>query len=143
MDPREFQVLASELVGRNRAADIRSAISRAYYAVFNVGAEILAELGFRVSKGANAHGEVRHRLSNSGDLDVVKVGSQLGDLQSRRIQADYQLKQKDIENQKLAQAFVELAGKMIQTLDQCRSEPRRLQIINAIQEWESKTGQRS
>lgn len=143
MDPREFHILASELVNRKRAADIRTAISRAYYAVFNVGVGILVELGFKVSEGTGGHGEVRHRLSNSGDSELAKVGSQLGDLQSRRIHADYRLAQKDIESQKVAEALVQLAGKMIRTLDECRSEPRRLQIIKSIRDWESKTGQRS
>ncbi|MBM4323153.1 MAG: hypothetical protein FJ115_06295 [Deltaproteobacteria bacterium] len=141
MDPREFHILASELVSRNRAADLRTAISRAYYAVFNLGVGILVELGFQVREGTGGHGDVRHRLSNSGDSELVKVGSQLGELQSRRIQADYRLTQKDIENQKMAEALVQLAGKMIRTLDECRSGPRRLEIIKAIQDWEIKTGQ--
>lgn len=52
MEPREFQILASELVSRNRPADIRTAISRAYYAVFNVGVEVLKEFGFTI-RGLN------------------------------------------------------------------------------------------
>jgi hypothetical protein len=142
MDPREFQVLASQLVSRNRPADIRTAISRAYYAVFNVGVEVLNEFGFTISEGPSGHGEVRFRLSNSGDSEVVKIGSKLKDLHTGRLHADYRLARKDVENQKVAQALVQLAEKMIQTLDECRSQPRRLQIIKAIRDWESKTGQR-
>ena len=141
MDPREFQILASELVSRNRPADIRTAISRAYYAVFNVGVEILKECGFAISEGPGGHGEVRNRLNNSGDPEVVKVGSKLKDLHSRRIHADYRLARKEEENQKVAQALVELAGKMIRILDECRFEPKRFQITRAIRDWEIKTGQ--
>ncbi|MFH0812226.1 MAG: hypothetical protein V2A69_05245, partial [Pseudomonadota bacterium] len=45
---REFQKLASELVKRNEPAEIRTAISRAYYATHNVGAEILTGMGFEI-----------------------------------------------------------------------------------------------
>jgi len=38
-----------------------------------------------------------------------------------------------------AEALVQLAGKMIKSLDECRSAPKRHQIIKAIQEWEAKT----
>jgi uncharacterized protein (UPF0332 family) len=143
MDPREFQNLASELVNGRRASEIRTAISRAYYAVYNVGVEILTELGFRISEGPSGHAEVRNRLSNSGESKVVMVGSQLNDFYTRRLHADYRLNRKDVENQKTAQALVELAKMMIRTLDESRSEPKRLQIIKAIQEWELKTSQRS
>ena len=140
MDPREFHTLARELVIRSRASEIRTAISRAYYAAHNVGAEILSDMGFSISKGSAFHADVWNRLRNSGNLDVNKVRIQLAELHSKRIHADYRLARKDVESQKGAQALVQLAGKMIQTLDECRSEPRRLQIIKAIQDWEVKTG---
>jgi hypothetical protein len=141
MDPREFQLLASELVLRKRASDIRTAISRAYYAVFNVGVEILTELGFKINEGPSGHGDVRNRLSNSGDTEAAKVGSQLNNLHTGRLHADYRLNMTDVENQKTAEALVQLAGKMIRSLDECRSAPKRHQIIKAIQEWETKTNQ--
>jgi len=141
MDPREFQTLASELVLRNRASDIRTAISRAYYAAYNVGVEILTELGFKISEGPSGHGEVRNRLNNSGDNEAAKVSSQLNTLHTKRLHADYRLNMKDIENQKTAEALVQLAGKMIKSLDACRSAPKRNQIIKAIQAWETKTNQ--
>jgi len=143
MDPREFYTLASELVTRSRASEIRTAISRAYYAAHNVGAEILSEMGFRISKGSACHADVWNRLRNSSDLDVSKVGLQLAELHSKRILADYRLNQGEGENRVTVQALVEATRRMIKTLDECRSEPRRLQIIKAIRDWESKTGQQS
>ena len=143
MDPREFHTLASELVTRSRASEIRTAISRAYYAAHNVGAEILSELGFRISKGSACHADVWNRLRNSSDLDVSKVGIQLAELHSQRILADYRLNRREVESRVTAQALVETARRMIKTLDECRREPKRLQIIKAIRDWESKTGQQS
>jgi hypothetical protein len=138
MDPREFHRLASQLVGGTSPAEFRTAISRAYYAAYNVAVEILEDMGFRVSKGPAGHGEVQHRLSNSGNTDVIRVGSQLVDLHSRRIQADYRLDRTDVENLKTVRSLVEQARRMIQTLDGCRAEPQRTQIIAAIRDWERK-----
>src|SRR5438046_1576262 len=121
MDPREFQRLASQLVGGTSPAECRTAISRAYYATYNVAVEILKDMGFPISKGPTGHRDVQNQLSNSGDAEVMKVGSQLTDLHSRRIQADYRLDRTDVENIKTAHTLVEQARKMIQTLDGCRS----------------------
>jgi hypothetical protein len=103
--------------------------------------EILTELGFKISEGPSGHGDVRNRLSNSGDTEAVKVSSQLSTLHTRRLHADYRLNMEDVENQKTAEALVQLAGKMIKSLDACRSGPKRSQIIEAIQAWEAKTNQ--
>ena len=138
MDPREFHRLASQLVNDTSPASLCTAISRAYYASYNVAVGLLEDLGFRISKGPAGHGEVQHRLSNSEDTEVMQVGSQLTDLHSRRIQADYRLDRTDVENVKTARALVEQARRMIHTLDSCRSEPRRTQITTAIQNWEHK-----
>jgi len=89
MDPREFLTIADELAARTSAAARRTAISRAYYAAFNAGGQLLRACGFRVGKGAAAHGEVYRCLSNSGDADLARVGSELNDLHSSRNRADY------------------------------------------------------
>jgi hypothetical protein len=143
MDPREFHVLASELITKNRASEIRTAISRAYYAAHNVGAQILSEMGFRISKGSACHSDVWSRLRNSSDIQLSKVGIQLAELHSKRILADYRMNRNEGENRVTAQTLVRAAGQMIRMLDECRSEPRRHQIIEAIREWEIKTGQSS
>ncbi len=139
MNPREFQQFASKLANGNSPAEFRTAISRAYYAAYNVGVEVLEEMGFRISEGPAGHGEVRHHLNNSHDIEMMRVASQLGELHSKRIHADYRLHRKDVENKKTAQTLVERANKMIQTLDRCCSGPKRVQIVEAIQDWKQKT----
>ena len=142
MDPREFQQLASKLILGASVSEFRTAISRAYYATYNVGVEILVRMGFQIGKGPGGHGDVWKRLSNSGHTEVEKVGSQLNDLRSKRIQADYRLNDQEVENQKTAQAIVEQANRMIKTLDECCSGSRCAQIVSAIREWERQTGSR-
>jgi uncharacterized protein (UPF0332 family) len=141
MDPRDFQVLASELVRGSRASEYRTAVSRAYYAVHNVGFEILTEFGFNIRKNFSGHADVWDRLSNSGDSDLEKIGSQLSNLHGQRIHADYRMDKREVESSKTAQAIVETARKMIQILDGSRSDTKRNQIISAIKKWEEKTNQ--
>jgi hypothetical protein len=140
MDPRDFQALASRLASGNTPAEYRSAISRSYYAVFNVRAEALRSLGFSVGKGAAAHGEVQKCLSNAGDPAVSVVASDLGALHSQRNRADYQLDRLDIEDVKTVQAVVAQAGNMIDVLDASFRGPQRSQLHSAIQQWRRDNG---
>jgi len=135
MNPREFQTLAAKLASGRSPSEIRTAISRAYYSAFNVGVELLEGIGLGVSKGSSSHGEVERKLSNSANIDVEKVGSQLSDLRSQRIRADYRLDKKEVENHKNALALVQQAHKMIQTLDTCFAGPHRGEITRAIREY--------
>jgi hypothetical protein len=139
MNPRDFQILASELVKDGRASAYRTAISRAYYAVHNVGVEILTEFGFTINKNPSGHSDVWNRFSNSGDSELENVGSQLCNLHGQSISADYRMGKKDIENPKTVQVTIENANKMIQIIDETCSSQKRTRIITAIKEWEKKT----
>jgi hypothetical protein len=82
MDPRDFHSLAARLVvgGAASAADCRIAIGRAYCSVFNVAADQLRQQGFAIGKGAAAHGEVQHCLSNAGEITLAAVAWDLNKL---------------------------------------------------------------
>ncbi len=138
MDPREFHNLAESLVRNSRPAEIRTSISRAYYGALNVGVHILNDLGFIVSRGTEAYGQVRRFLQNSRDVDVKTAASMLGDLHGRRIQADYELYRTDIENSTTAEGLVKDAGDIIRAFDECLEEPKRSKIVAAIKDYQSK-----
>jgi uncharacterized protein (UPF0332 family) len=140
MNPREFLKLASQLLVGGNPARIRSAISRAYYAAHHVGFDMLTQMGLRISTGPSRHQDVRMALNNSNDTEVIKAGSKLGDLQSKRNQADYRLNNVDVEDEKTAQALVEQAKGIIQTLDGCCGGPKSIDIKKAIQDWGRKVG---
>jgi len=144
MDPRDFHTLAGRLASgpttNLSAAECRTAISRAYYAVFNVAAEQLRDLGFLLGKGAAAHGEVQRCLANSGESLLVAAASDLGDLHSSRNRADYQLDKPDVEKAANAKAVVALAGSLIQTIDGATRGPRRAAILAAVQQWRRANG---
>ena len=51
MDPHDFHQLASQLANSPHAAELRTAIGRAYYATYHVGVALLDAMGFRLSSG--------------------------------------------------------------------------------------------
>src|SRR6516225_8151850 len=103
MNPRQYLELAAELAEGTRPADWRSAISRAYYAVFNVADEFLRRMGFQPPK-KDYHVILQRRLLVSKDNEIAGLGSDLGDFHVRRIRADYQMDDKGSENQNNARA---------------------------------------
>lgn len=143
MDPRDFLAQAKRLAaGAAPPADCRTAISRAYYAAFNVGAAHLRDFGFPVGRGAAAHGEVQRCLANCGDPAIAKAASQLGDLHTPRNQADYQMDRQDVEAPGAARMMTDLAGRVIQAFDTAFRGPARAQIDAAIRQWRRDNGYR-
>ena len=140
MDPREFHGLAERLASHGTAAESRTAVGRACYATFNVGAEILRDLGFRVRKGAAAHGEIYHCLSNSADPDVIGAASEINDLHRLRNRADYQLDSTDVERAAVVMKVVQTAGTVIRALDVAFTGPRRSQLQAPIEKWRKENG---
>lgn len=122
------------------AADLRSAIGRAYYGAFNVGVETLRGTGFSIGKGAAAHGEVHMCLANSNDTTVSEAGLKLKRLHAQCIRADYQLAATDVENAANARAMVDLAGDIIRTLDAAFTGPGRAQLQATIAQWRRDNG---
>jgi len=140
MNPRDFYELASNLAANNNAAHLRTAVSRAYYAAYNTGVEILEKMGFTIKKSPEGHADVRMCLNNSGNTEVEEAASKLSTLSTQRIHADYRLNKVDVENPKTVEALIKDANNIIAILDSCISEPKRSQIIKSIKEWEEKTG---
>lgn len=136
MDPRHFQYLAERLSEHGAyPAEFRSAISRAYYAVFHFGFNNLKKMGFPIVQNREAHEEVYQHLNNSRDGELVRAASMMNDLRTKRNHADYELDRADVEAQKNAKMIVQQAAKVIETIERrCNSE-NRSQIINAMQDW--------
>jgi hypothetical protein len=88
-----------------------------------------------LSKGSAAQGQIARLLANSGDSDLAQVGSDLGDLHSRRIDADYELNNLGAENPSTVHATVVEAAKMIGTLDDAFTGAGSLALKRAIQTY--------
>ena len=89
-DPQDFLSLAQNLTNTSTAneAELRTAVSRAYYAVHLRARETLVAAGQMKSTNSGAdHGIVISKLRNRGG----SLGDQVDWLRVRRIRADYRL----------------------------------------------------
>ena len=119
MDGREFLEVAQELARGPQEAALRSAVSRAYYAAYNYGRQILRQLGFQEVAERRSHGEVWMYFGNCGESRIASAGRMLGDLQSERVGADYRLGNQKYQNPKNAEACVKLAQRIVQQFERC------------------------
>jgi uncharacterized protein (UPF0332 family) len=137
MNGRDFLGVARRLASGPEEADWRSAVSRAYYAAFHVGCELLAGLRFGVPQADRAHSFVYVRLNNCGDPAAVKAGATLFDLRRNRNRADYAIRTRFPAT--MAVQAVGDAELVIQTLDGL-SRASLTRITDAIKLYERQVG---
>lgn len=140
MNGQDFFDVAKNLSRSQFEASLRSAISRAYYALLNCTIQLLQGLGFAVDQGPGAHGQTHRRLSNCGIEEMIEFARVLDELRTQRNQADYNMKSAEFQSQAncaLRIAKVEIA---IGILADCAKEPLRGQIRAGIREYERKLG---
>lgn len=123
------------------AAYRRSAISRAYYAVYHVASESLFTLGFRIPREHRGHAEVRAYLAQSRVDPIVQVGALLDGLQALRVKADYWLRDPQPEDPGVIATWLGRAAWMIRILDAVAADPAaRARMTAAIRTWQQRRG---
>jgi len=138
MNGRDFLEVAKNLARSQFEASLRSAISRAYYALLNEAIQFLIELGFSVEHGPGAHGQVYRRLFNCGVSQMDEFSRILDELRTLRNQADYNMKSTDFQNQATSALRVATAAMAIELFNESNKEPLRSQIRTGIREYERK-----
>ena len=136
MNGKEFLDGAKNLARSQFEASLRSAISRAYYALLNVAIQFLTELGFSVEHGPGAHGQAYRRLFNCGVEPMNKFARTLDELRTLRNQADYNMKSTDFKDQATSVLRVAKAATAIDLFNDSNKEPLRSQIRAGIREYE-------
>jgi uncharacterized protein (UPF0332 family) len=121
--PREFLDQAERLLEDDAGpADCRSAISRAYYAVFLRGKELLSAWGYPFyPPGGNAgknHGLVKGRFKSVSGTDLEDLGKLLETLHTERKRADYDLHDAEIETAGTAKFIVGRAKEAFKLADE-------------------------
>ncbi len=135
MNPRDFLDQASELATGPREVDWRTAASRAYYAAFHVGSELLRAAGFAAPTDQSSHAYVWMRLSNAKLPQVETVGRALSILRQVRGHADYDLARPFTEQQGVKQ--VNDALTVVELLDDLAATPAVLaEVVAAIRDYE-------
>jgi uncharacterized protein (UPF0332 family) len=137
MNGRDFLATARHLAGRGIEADGRSAVSRAYYAAFHAGRDLLAALRFRTPQADRAHNYLYVRLNNCGEPSVQHAANLLQDLRTRRNRADYDMR----VTVPMASAATAIADgeRIVQTLD-ALTPADRTQITAAMKVYEQQVG---
>jgi uncharacterized protein (UPF0332 family) len=136
MTGREFLKASEYLLKRREEATLRSAISRSYYALFHEGRAFLSDLQVPCSRGPQAHGEVRHRLNNCGDQQMLEV-ARLAQLHKQRLTTDYELADKSFLDTNTCVLLTKSAAIGVDYLDTARQSPARCsQIRQAILNYE-------
>ncbi|MGR3309772.1 MAG: HEPN domain-containing protein [Candidatus Brocadiales bacterium] len=140
MDGKDFLKVATSLVEGTEEAEYRSAVSRAYYAAFLFARQLLVEWGFQVKHAYGGHDELYKRFHNCGQTEIVEAASDLKDLYSRRLDADYLRKNNKINigQQKTAKLYVLFAEKIIAQLETCREYPIKKKVIEGIRLYDAK-----
>ena len=139
MDPEEFQHFALSTVKGGRPVDCRVAISRSYYAVFNVAGDLLRSAGCSISFGADAHGKVpQHLLSVTTEPAIVKAGSWIGEMKGVRNKADYRMTDTLIEHPPTAELWVREASHYIAVLKSAFAGANRVRILGDLRSYEAK-----
>ncbi|HJT32787.1 MAG TPA: hypothetical protein VJ783_12160 [Pirellulales bacterium] len=127
MNPVDFIALAIKLSSSRNEADLRSAVSRAYYGAFHVARQFLGDCGVRFSAkelyAAEIHKKVRFCLGESGNADAHLAGDNLRTLRSQRNEADYNLESTDFLVRGGVMVTVRLAPEIVDAFQRCRAEP--------------------
>lgn len=136
MDPADFISLAIRLSTSNSEADLRTAVSRAYYGALHSVREFLEECGLYLSKrelhGAEIHTKVRFCLAGSGHADAVDAATKLGSLRNLRNEADYDFGLTKFKKSARVVPIVLISQRIADALQRCRTDPGFADIRDKI-----------
>lgn len=91
MSPEDFLILAIRLSASSGQAELRSAVSRAYYSVFHQARLLVEACGVACPESGEAHDKVAKCLQHARDALLDAAGSKLNSLRGMRNDADYRL----------------------------------------------------
>ena len=102
MDSRLYLTLAQQLISGVQAAtpltggagtpECRCAISRGYYAAYNVAVDFLDVIGFKMENVGSCHTAVQYAFNQCGNASLATVATKLGTLYEERRRADYEMR---------------------------------------------------
>lgn len=91
MNPLDFLKVANRLKSSSDEADLRTSISRSYYATYNFVLQSLSHYNVRFEQTGDDHGRLVYYLTNSQDPRTMKLAGKLKRLRVSRGEADYDL----------------------------------------------------
>jgi uncharacterized protein (UPF0332 family) len=133
MDPRDFLNISKQMFDKDdpSAAECRSAISRSYYAAFNVASSLIHELRISLDKQKDSHKEVIDLIAKGNDKRLERACHILLIQKELRRKADYRMEETSVETrQKASQAWV-ITSEAIKILDAVRADQARWDAASA------------
>ncbi len=88
-DWSEYLTLAQELASRTEEGCLRSALSRAYYCVYNLAFTRAQRNGFQPAQGESTHAQLWRLFSKSPEPECITLGQIALRLKLKREKADY------------------------------------------------------
>lgn len=131
MDPLDSLKVADKLKSSSDEAERRTAVSRAYYAVYHhIKAYLVAN---SIPDQLLGHKKLVSYLRNSGIEKAETLGEIVDDLREDRNKADYKL-HLTIFNKKTCDTFCRRAQKVVKDFDSCKGSS----LINGINDHRKK-----
>ena len=129
------------------AADLRTSISRSYYATFLTSRSLLNDLGYRVTEKGACHGIVHRALLESHERDLIRAASEYATLGEYRRKADYDLQDADVESIDRAEDMLKLCEAAYSKIGQARIKVGRdpsysARLIASIDAWLSRDAEK-
>jgi uncharacterized protein (UPF0332 family) len=121
MTGRDFMACAEKFSQGSTEAELRSAVSRAYYGAFHDVLALLHVCGVWLPKTEQVHVKMGFCLRDCGDPDAANTGRQLDILRSRRKVADYDLNDNRFAARSAVAVEIERARRILATIDQIDS----------------------
>lgn len=122
MDPLDFLRVANTLKDSAEEAELRTAVGRAYYAVFNHIRSYLASKNVRF-ENYRIHERLPMSIRNSGGEVAREVGSKFGELRDDRHESDYTMDKAEYEiNTETCGMLVCKANQTIKDFDSCKCD---------------------
>lgn len=87
-----------------------------------------------MSRGPRAHTDLRNAWGAIDHAIARQLAAQLGDLHSKRLNADYDLDRIDVESVETARTYVALGETLLRSLEGILREPLRAELATAIQQ---------
>lgn len=135
MDPLDFLKVADNLKDSPDEAERRTAISRAYYSVFNCIKSYLVQNRIPFSSSGE-HGQLIRYLFNSGIKEVEQLSRMIDDLRMDRNEADYNMDSTRF-NQNTCILLYLKARKVIEVFQRCKGR----NVIEGINNYRKRVGQ--
>ncbi len=121
MTGRDFVICSEQFARGSSEAELRSAVSRAYYGAFHEALALLRACGVWLPRTEQVHVKVGYCLRDCGDPYAMKAGREL--LKSKRKVADYDLDDDQFIATRAVRSETARARRILETIDQCRAEP--------------------